>query len=348
MLGAVGARALADLGQVVGQLSGLPGEALRDALLDAYPALARRYGAAAASAAIQFYRELREPSGVPGAYEPMMPEAQARAVLESDARWAMGAQFRDGADRERLARDLSGSLTRRVYQGADDALTTNARRDPAHPRWAIVPHAGACAWCVMIGSRGFVYKSRKTALAQRHRNCRCTPVVDFDRSNPHLDGYDPERLGELHARGEGMPAELHSAGDPAADYFGRAEDDDPKRLGEIKAYLSDEGVTLRGGRRGQGIGYNVADKGGGNARLHYEEGMSISAWEHELDHYRYDKELGFPGIAFYLSHQEIWDSMEERAYGIEIDIAVKRGQNELEEKLRANLREDARRRHGQR
>ena len=83
---------------------------------------------------------------------------------------------------------------------ADATIQGNAMADPAHPRWALVPHAGACDWCRMIGSRGFVFKSSATAGAERHPSCRCIPVADFSDS-PALDGYDPAALyDEYHGK----------------------------------------------------------------------------------------------------------------------------------------------------
>ena len=75
---------------------------------------------------------------------------------------------------------------------ADETLLQNARRDPARPKWALVPHSGACGWCAMLASNGFVYASESTANKSRHPNCRCRPVVDFD-DDPLLEGYDHGR-----------------------------------------------------------------------------------------------------------------------------------------------------------
>ena len=57
-----------------------------------------------------------------------------------------------------------------------------------------MPHAGACPYCMMLGSRGLEYNSKKTVMASRHDGCGCTPVVDLDRKNPKLKGYDPDAL----------------------------------------------------------------------------------------------------------------------------------------------------------
>ena len=88
---------------------------------------------------------------------------------------------------------LAARAVQRAMGYADATIQGNAMADPARPRWALVPHAGACDWCRMIGSRGFVFKSSATAGAERHPSCRCIPVADFSDS-PALDGYDPAAL----------------------------------------------------------------------------------------------------------------------------------------------------------
>ena len=50
----------------------------------------------------------------------------------------------------------------------------------------------------------------------------------------------------------------------------------------------------------------------------------------------FDKEHEFPGMV-YLLEPDVHISMEQRAYGIEIEKALNAGYNELAEKLKENL-----------
>lgn len=68
--------------------------------------------------------------------------------------------------------------------------------------WRRVPEAGACDFCLMLASRGAVYRSRKTAsrdvhrLKRSHRVCRCGVELEtsFDRRNDiRVDPDDAER-----------------------------------------------------------------------------------------------------------------------------------------------------------
>ena len=161
-------------------------------LLGRYPELLARFGAMSAEVAREYYQSARD------AYFEGDDEAEAyeaRSARTIPPEWAT-EDVRAAASGERgmSVGMLPGKAAKRVMERADRTIIQNASRDPAHPKWAVVPRPDACAWCVMVGSRGFVYRSELTADAQRHANCRCAVCVDFDVENPSLEGYDPDAL----------------------------------------------------------------------------------------------------------------------------------------------------------
>ncbi|QKF07195.1 hypothetical protein HLV38_02950 [Berryella wangjianweii] len=168
-------------------------EAVRDGLLEAYPSLVQAHGEMVAASAAEFYDARR---------------AEARV------RSAMGAYFQDG-DPDRLASALGASAQRYAMECADRTIRESARRDPARPRWALVAHAGACAWCLMLASRGFAYLNDRSADRARHSGCTCTPVVEFGPRSARLRGYDPEGM---RARADRCRDALGSPGDVARDW----------------------------------------------------------------------------------------------------------------------------------
>lgn len=205
-LNAVAGLAEADLGRLMGQCARLSLDGVRDLLKRGYPALVSKYGDIAAAAALDFYRQSRALAGAAGDFAPTMPEAVAACV--GDVGYHMGAQYKSGAlDARLLQSALTGALDRRVLGQADAAIVGNAMRDPAKPKWAIIPHAGACGWCVMLGSLGFNYSSSGTAGVSRHDHCKCAVAVDFDTANPKLEGYDPDALYDAYkdARDTALP-----------------------------------------------------------------------------------------------------------------------------------------------
>lgn len=175
-------------------LAGLGLSELRSALDELMPALAAKYGDRAAAVAAEFYMRVRAEQGVTRPYDAVpLTEVEAGHVVAA-SRSALSAS----TGRDALASSLAGQLVRHVNQAADDTIVGNARRDPAHPRWALVPHAGACGFCLMIASRGFDYTS--SGRVARHNRCRCATVADFDRSNPALEGYDADAAFDLYSR----------------------------------------------------------------------------------------------------------------------------------------------------
>ena len=212
-------------------------EFAREVIADAV----RIYGDAAATAAADYY------DSVMGAAD----NGAKPALLHSDA---------DEDQAERVARYQAGKLVKGDTQGfvkecgsyASDAtkqaanrtMLKNALRDSKlGVRFARVPTgAETCTFCRMLASRGFDYKSEKTAgkFSHFHRNCDCRIVSSADAEG--LEGYDPDREYDLWKKfeeidaGDGTKAEkeaakrallgdtlLNTRADPAVEYFGPAE-----------------------------------------------------------------------------------------------------------------------------
>lgn len=179
--------------------SNVPDSQLGEVLANWYPALAAEYGDAAASAAKDFYEKQRDASGADGPYEPTLAEQVPRSYAVSDLSDALSTSA-GAPDRSAIAANLGQAMVKTSMQRADRTIVMNAQRDPAHPRWALVPHVGACGYCVMLGSLGFFYSSDQGAMAARHRGCTCVPVADFDVKNPRLKDYHPEAMREAYAK----------------------------------------------------------------------------------------------------------------------------------------------------
>lgn len=166
------------------------------ALEEGYASVVKTFGNAAAQVALELYVSLRAASGVTEPYEPKAYPPDVDNLLPYEAAQAVASTLGDPA---KLADLLATKSTQHVLEHADQTIYSNALRDPARPKWAIVPNPSACDWCLMLGSRGFEYARESTAKSARHANCKCTPVVDFDTRNPALDGYDPESLYDYYS-----------------------------------------------------------------------------------------------------------------------------------------------------
>lgn len=249
-----------------------------------------------------------------------------------------------------------GSCARASRAGGRGRATRSAST-----RFARVPRGGdTCTFCAMLASRGFVYWSRKTAGEFNHYHDHCRCLVVPDDGSGEVEGYDPDEwqarwdaYEEIDARDDltrgqkdalkrsyGTDLPLRTRADPALEYFGPAEEDDPEALARIKADLAASGVEIVVSPRGageEGISYGPSGTRGTPGNMHVTEGMSLSAWLHEYTHFCQDRDRGYPSFGYYLANKELRVSMEEEAYGVEIAMARSHGYNELEEKLKALL-----------
>lgn len=254
-----------------------------------------------------------------------------------------------------------------LFRSLNETIIANVGRDKDKgARFARVPTGfETCTFCMMLASRNAVYHTRKTAGEfkhfHRHCDCKVVPSFDPDPDAEVVEGVKPKELRELYkqfkkideteglssaekdARKRAVAANplLGTRADPALEYFGPAELDDPERLDEIKSWLKDNGFEIKvsSGDR-ERIGYGPELKPGKPGQVAAIEGMSLSAWLHEADHARYDLENGLPGFSFYIKNYKLREEMERRAYGIEISIAEEAGYNDLVERLQDLLKEE--------
>lgn len=254
-----------------------------------------------------------------------------------------------------------------LFRSLNETIIANVGRDKDKgARFARVPTGfETCTFCLMLASRNAVYHTRKTAGEfkhfHRHCDCKVVPSFDPDPDAEVVEGVKPKELRELYkqfkkiddteglssaekdARKRAVAANplLGTRSDPALEYFGPAELDDPERLDEIKSWLKDNGFEIKvSSRDRERIGYSPGSKAGDKGQVIVTEGMSLSAWLHETDHAKFDLENGLPGLMAYLADYNLREEMERRAYGVEISIAEEAGYNDLVARLQNLLREE--------
>ena len=166
---------------------------------------------------------------------------------------------------------------------------------------------------------------------------------EWSKRFKEIDETEGLSAAEKDARKRAVVASplLGTRADPALEYFGPAELDDPVKLKEIQSWLKGNGFEIRvssGGR--ERIGYSPGNKAGDQGQVIVTEGMSLSAWLHETDHAKFDLENGLPGLMAYLADYKLREEMERRAYGVEISIAEEAGYNDLVARLQDLLKEE--------
>lgn len=169
------------------------------AVLDgALPALVAQYGDVAATIALQFYRLAREDEGPVKRFRPVMAPVAPRAVVLASSRWATKPLWTPQGSQTPLSlvqSRVEGSMTRHVRNVGRDTVARNADAEGA--RWCRVPRSGSCDFCVMVSSRGAVYRSSRSAgeANSYHDHCHCTPER-IGRGEPLP--YDADALYEQY------------------------------------------------------------------------------------------------------------------------------------------------------
>ena len=146
----------------------------------------------AAGYAAQTYDSIREASVGSAANaiarSGRIPEATERAIR------AMVAEV-DKSGYEAFTRSVEARCDYEIKKAAGESTLYNAERDPRKPKWARVPTgAETCTFCLMLASRGFVYRSKESAgaLNHWHPHCDCRIVPGFE--GVEIEGYDPDEL----------------------------------------------------------------------------------------------------------------------------------------------------------
>lgn len=107
-----------------------------------------------------------------------------------------------------LAKNIAGGDAKKYREGVLDATRFYIRRaaqdsmvencGKANLRFARVPSGfETCAFCFMLASRGFVYRSElKAGFGHAfHPNCNCT-IVPGAEGRTKIDGYDPQGMAD--------------------------------------------------------------------------------------------------------------------------------------------------------
>ncbi|CAB1024225.1 hypothetical protein FRC0522_02096 [Corynebacterium diphtheriae] len=166
-------------------------------LRDHFYVIQRLYGEQAAAAAVDYLvlnKSLDDDfAGLsfPETADPVKYE-QASASFN----WAIQtvASRQSEIDRVAAKQRLFGVLDRLVTLPARDTVVLNVQKD--HTAYARVPEPGACAFCLMLASRGAVYKKSTVGMVNKyHDHCRCLGIeVKRDGSDLPRINRDLERV----------------------------------------------------------------------------------------------------------------------------------------------------------
>lgn len=78
----------------------------------------------------------------------------------------------------------SGAGMRHAINGGRDTIIGSLNTDPRALGYMRVTSVKPCGFCVMLSSRGPVYKSEGTASFDPHDDCQCQPVPSYHKDDP--------------------------------------------------------------------------------------------------------------------------------------------------------------------
>lgn len=152
-------------------------------------ALSDKYGEAAASYACDMY------DAIATSQNAKVPPA----VPADTASWEEVGKAINGSLKQSIDGNLiSGVVERLVKQAGEDTMLHNAARDRAEFAW--IPDGGACAFCIMLASRGWQRASKELQhnhAEHIHANCGCEFAIRFDKDSG-VKGYDPDALKKMY------------------------------------------------------------------------------------------------------------------------------------------------------
>ena len=162
----------------------------RELVLQALAAVMPTYTTMAAQASADFYDAARELAlgerlgavSISG-YDPRKTEGAVRGFV----RFVIDGRVETFNDQVLQRIDYEMKLS------AANSTVYNGERDPKSVRYARVPTgAETCDFCLMLASRGFVYKNQGTALSHTHSSCDCRVVPGWD--GMEVEDYDPRSI----------------------------------------------------------------------------------------------------------------------------------------------------------
>lgn len=166
--------------------------------------LVQKYGKASMGLASKFYLQQRRTAGIPGSFRVAMANPATHDAVKTALDDALSGLWHIAPARPVSAftastvtdpqqiQDLLGTAQVQVQGWAEKLAQDPARltviqtvhADPKASGWARIPEpaaspSGTCAFCIMLATRGAVYKSERAAAFEAHPGCKCHPEPLF-------------------------------------------------------------------------------------------------------------------------------------------------------------------------
>lgn len=177
--------------------------ALKETMVKFAEDIAMKYGLASAAVSAAMWEDIyRNDTG--HRLEALIPDDGLDGYFGEAAENIVGERI-DSGDWDGALNFLVGIATKAVRDSARRTQVNNTRRvrrrnlpGANEAKWARVPVGDdACAFCLLLAGRGFVYESEDTALFtaegdKYHDHCRCEAIASFSDTSG-IEGFDPDK-----------------------------------------------------------------------------------------------------------------------------------------------------------
>ena len=153
-------------------------------LAAAAAALVARYGQVSAMLAAQYYEAARLDAGVAGRFSPVPADPADLDAVTEVVKWATRDLWTPEPDVAPARAAAVAATEKLVLDAGRDTITGAVLADRKARGWARVTQPGACYFCVMLATRGAVYKTEATAGFQAHDHDHCHPEPVFTAYEP--------------------------------------------------------------------------------------------------------------------------------------------------------------------
>lgn len=172
----------------------------------------QQHAQASATMAARQYRQQRVAAGVGAGFTPRPADPPPVEQIAQAVDWAVQPLWSaevladptmagSTAVADAKAR-LAASAERLVLDTGRNTVIDNAQTDRKAKGWARVPEPDACSFCLMLATRGAVYRSEATADFTSHDNCRCHVEPVFTAYEPSARVREAQALWATSTRGK--------------------------------------------------------------------------------------------------------------------------------------------------
>jgi hypothetical protein len=118
----------------------------------------------------------------PRAPQVKAPDYQPEFLAQALRRTLVGLE--DPNRGQRAVVQAAAAVVRHTEQAGREGMISSVQADPEALGWARVARGGhTCAFCLLLVSRGPVYKSEATGAFRSHPACDCVAVPVYDRND---------------------------------------------------------------------------------------------------------------------------------------------------------------------